>query len=324
MKRLLSLGALVGGITCIITSASAQPAPCIAGITEGMFCQDRHAKVIAARIVLPGPTSWDFESFSIPSGTIIETNGHELRLKTVDLRIQGQATIRAFDEKATPDPQPKESDGNDAPDFARGPNTGGRCQKCDARHGPKGGDGSGGKPGEPGSDASLMLVEVTRALEGQLRIKNRGGRGGRAGAGGDGAAGGDGEQGGRAKTGIVDCSSGPNYGGNGGPGGDGGRGGPGGSGGKGGTVLLRLPAASANAVEVHVEGGPGGDGGDPGKGGPGGLEGFGGRGDGLCQGKEGDRKGNIGAPGQPRNDQERQAMRGPKGPDGADGTVVRF
>ena len=108
---------------------------------------------------------------------------------------------------------------------------------------------------------------------------------------------------------LTACQDQASSGGSGGSGGDGGRGGDGG------IVLLQLPQGTQMKVEATAAGGNGGDGGEPGQGGMVGDPGFGGRGDGLCQGKEADRRG-------PPGQRGASGQSGRKGEPGRAGLVV--
>lgn len=142
-----------------------------------------------------------------------------------------------------------------------------------------GADGLPGEPGDKGMDgrnSGPVKIKANRFI-GNIEIFNYGEDGGNGGIGGNGGNGGQGGQGRPAKSGILDCRSGPGRGGAGGSGGDGGSAGSGGNGGNAGIVDLQIDKINDNSiVVVNTRGGnPGlpGSPGRPGKGGEGGREG---------------------------------------------------
>lgn len=292
----------------------------------GLECSDRNAKLAIPNttISLSRDTDLTFDTLSIAEGTIIQAGSFHFKLKVQVLNIEGQAIVRSFDPNLTLAPPPKAQTGDQGASFPPGPNTEGPCQACTGRSGGRGGDGKPGAPGIAGQNAGAVAIEISVRMSGNLLIDARGQPGGPGGDGGKGGDGGTGEQGGRARSGVVDCSSGPGFGGPGGPGGDGGVGGNGGSGGDGGVAVLRVPQSARPSISVMADEGRGGPEGSPGPGGIGGEGGYGGRGDRLCQGQEADRKGARGADGRPRNDKERASFIGQRGKPGRAGTLVEL
>lgn len=271
---------------------------------EGLPCADRQARVEFPKTVisLGQDTELEYESLTISDGTIIQTNGYSLSFSVEVLKIQGMLSIRAFDPDARESPPPPAPQGTAGMSQNPGPGTEGGCKTCSGAAGAPGEPGQNGANGRPGKDAGTIKINASRTAEGRLVIRNDGAPGGIGGRGGDGGPGGAGQQGGRARTGVFDCSSGPGSGGQGGSGGSGGSGGDGGRGGDGGIVVISVPKGTQMAIDAEAKGGIGGNGGDAARGGPGGPPGFGGRGDGLCQGKEADRmgpQGQFGANGKP-------------------------
>jgi hypothetical protein len=305
-----------------VASAKTAASACI----PGMFCSDMDGRFLVPKstVALASDTKLDFDTLSMPMGTVIQTNGFKLEIHVRSLKIVDEARIRAFDPASTPDLPPKALNGPDGHSFDRGPNTEGRCGGCAGQSGEAGSSGTIGILGTSGRSAGIVVLEVSEGIEGKLNVEDRGERGGPGGEGGDGGDGGSGEQGGRAETGTFDCHSGPGDGGSGGAAGDGGTGGKGGEGGAGGVVVLKVPKELTAQFMISVEGGPGGEGGPPGKAGNGGDSGFGGRGDGLCQGKEGDRAGVKGSPGHPNNPFEVIQMKGIQGSGGHQGTFIEL
>lgn len=283
----------------------------------GLPCSDRRARVAFPRTVisLGADTYLEYESLTISDGTVIQTNGFSLTIRSEVFRLEGTVYIRSFDPNFVSPVPAAPANGFAGASQNPGPDTEGPCQTCNGAAGLAGGAGANGVQGVSGRDAGKIQIGVTQKAEGKLVITNDGFAGGPGGPGGQGGRGGAGQQGGRARSGIIDCSSGPGVGGQGGSGGNGGSGGDGGRGGDGGVVVIQAPPGSNLEVKATVRGGVGGDGGVGGAGGLGGPPGFGGRGDRLCQGKEADRRGPPGEPGV-------AGTQGRKGEPGRSGVIV--
>lgn len=310
------------GFLAITSLLSANPASAIDNdCIPGLPCPDETGVAMfpTGLVTLDRATELTFRKLTLPDGAKVKTNGYDLILKIEDdLVIEGEALIYAFDARDHPSAPPKVSKARNGKSFNSGPNTEGPgCRGSDCV-GAAGDDGEGGVTGAIGNDgfnAGTIVVEVDGTFSGGLTIRNDGGIGGPGGPGGEGGDGGTGQQGGRGDPGLIDCSSGPGWGGNGGSGGAGGNGGAGGRGGDGGIVILRGIEERGSGIQVTVSGGQGGAGGVSGDGGNGGKPGFGGRGAGLCQGRETERMGTAGTPGAPGGS-------GPQGDSGREGRVV--
>lgn len=188
----------------------------------------------------------------------IVTNGYRLEINARS--IDSDISIRSFDSTAAP--------GRPGSPGASGVN--GDMQQA----GSSGQAGEPGGKGETGRSASEIIVRVSGQIAGSVRIANDGQIGGDGGPGGQGGPGGAGGRGAPARQGLLDCRSGPGFGGAGGDGGVGGPGGPGGDGGKAGQVEVVASSRSQGAkIEVSASGGAPGK---PGAGGKGGIAGRGG------------------------------------------------
>lgn len=216
---------------------------------------------------------------------LIVTNGNRLTLLADS--IETDLTILAYDSAASggQDGQPGNAGASGGLGSAGAP----------------GGSGQDGASGEPGSPADSITVRISGELSAKLTINNSGQPGGRGGNGGQGGPGGSGGRGKPSQTGVLDCRSGPGWGGPGGDGGDGGNGGDSGAGGDAGSVVVTAGSISTEGrVRVTALGGSSAE---PGRGGSGGLPGAGGpEGDarGLCRpaGRRGP-SGSLGSNGAP-------------------------
>lgn len=253
------------------------------------------APVSTERIVLSKDKTIDWSELRAKE---IVTNGHKLTINASD--ITSPLKIVSYQRSA--------ASGMDGE--AGNPGTNGSFMQA-GTNGSRGKDGFAGAAGER---ASEIRINVKGLLDSKLIIENSGQTGGSGGAGGRGGPGGSGGQGHPAKSGIIDCNSGPGRGAQGGDGGNGGTGGSGGSGGDGGLVKISVKELGANgAIKVVSNGGiggfpgTGGDGGIPGAGGPEGNTG------GLCS--SAGRQGPTGIAGQ-------SGASGLQGGNGSDGKIV--
>ncbi len=230
----------------------------------------------------------------------------EIRAKTVEL--QGNVTIRAFNEndRGLDDHHVGDAGANGA-NGVQGSGDGGGGSA-----GQVGSQGGQGQPGGDGKGAKRVRLYVeSLAGTGKLTIANKGMPGGKGGEGGKGGTGGCGGKG-ADRTG----SNGPGNGGRGGDGGVGGVGGTGGTGGVGGNIEITLalcPAIKNHRIELVANGGSGGLGGIGGTGGAGGCRGEGGGG-GLG--------GGGGTPSEPGTSHEND--RGQTGTQGSNGNPGRL
>lgn len=178
--------------------------------------------------------------------------------------------------------------------------------------GARGTDGLSGANGESGLATGAVAIEAA-VFEGRLRVSVSGGAGGNGGRGGNGGNGGNRSRGEASQPGVVDCASGPGWGGRGGDGGAAGRGGDGGPGGSAATVSFRIKDSFSGLIEASAKGGAGGRGGlagSPGQGGAGGPEG---EARGLC--RSAGRTGANGTTGM-------TSSAGTQGQSGADGRIL--
>ncbi|MEY2487736.1 MAG: hypothetical protein QOH39_3384 [Verrucomicrobiota bacterium] len=267
--------------------------------------EHRERTVGPGRVELEAPAEWKDPIIRILGGTVITTNGNDLRLRAdKELIVEGEAKIQSYDpQKSLPAPaaKPQTPHGADIPEA-------GQCQN--GRVGNPGGDGELGATGSPGKPGGKIYISAEEAT-GSLTIIDCGMDGGPGGRGGDGGIGGTGQRGGRGKQNYAvpfrgvriptDCACGGAFGGPGGPGGNGGAGGVGGAGGNGGYVNLRIGRPNGLKVAVDVRGGLTGRPGQPGSPGEPGLGGLGGGGDGpACRdesnsrhGPNGTQRGNV-------------------------------
>ncbi|TWB62908.1 hypothetical protein FBZ94_103607 [Bradyrhizobium sacchari] len=316
--RLMPLALVI--FTC--SAPSADPQSCIPDV--GCFSAEAKVNIPKIKITFSKDAELTLDTLSLADGAIIEIGTAHLKLRVRDLKIEGRATIRTFDPGFVPQKPATAPTGEPGTSYNPGPATEGRCPACVGRPGGNGADGYAGTQGVAGQKGGYVTLQISEAMIGELSIDTRGQDGGPGGDGGNGGAGGVGEQGGRAQSGVLDCSTGPGYGGRGGAGGDGGRGGGGGNGGDGGVIVLQVPLAARPLIKATSEGGLGGEDGLPGHGGLGGEGGFGGRGDRLCQGREIDRKGERGVDGRPSPKSDILSLTHGKGLDGRPGTLIEL
>ncbi len=289
---------------------------------EGLQRKADTTKLDQDGIVLAQDRTRSYKHLLVKGNTRIVTNGHRFQLKTAgDLTIEGELIIQSFPTELLTTARPALSappKGGQGINYDFGPNTNGRCNSCNGRHGGNGAPGQDGARGLPGHAASDIEVKVGGKASGKLVILAIGGAGQNGQAGGEGGDGGSGEQGGRGTPGVVGCISGPGWGGRGGNGGIGGQGASGGSGGAGGHLAVRVQDGDALQLEACVAGGLPGVGGTNGVGGRAGSPGLGGRGSRGCQDRVDER---IGQGGRPGPTPTIQARRGNPGPDGQIMTV---
>jgi hypothetical protein len=276
------------------------------------------AKLPKGEYILSEDTTLQYDAISFEDGTVVTTAGHDFDLTVRQaLTIDGTLTIRSFAPSDKPSKPASISKASDGRSYDRGPATEGATAAAD---GENGSSAAPGLSGMKGFDAGIVMLrfDANASVTGKLIVRNLGGEGGTGGDGGQGGNGGNGQQGGRGKDGPFDCASGPGTGGRGGNGGNGGPGGQGGPGGRGGLIVLQSTSSVTSSwlatVEMDISGGPGGQQGGGGAGGLAGLPGYGGRGSHHCQGKEADRMGAPGVPGQQdNNSQVPPSLEGPKG-----------
>lgn len=317
-----ALAVLILSMLLSLEATTANAENCIPGV--GCFPADAQVSIPKMTITFSKDADLTLDTLSIADGTIVELGSVHLKLKVRNLDIGGQAVIRTFDPHFVPKKTLPAVSGGPGESYNPGPGTEGQCSACVGRPGGRGVDGQPGSPGVSGQKGGFVAIQILSRMSGQLSVETRGQNGGPGGDGGAGGHGGTGEQGGRARSGLLDCSTGPGYGGRGGAGGDGGKGGSGGSGGDGGVVVLQVPPTVRPSISVAVEGGLGGDGGAPGQGGAGGDGGFGGRGDHLCQGGEIERRGERGVDGRPSPSSDITSWTGPNGSPGRPGTLIEL
>jgi hypothetical protein len=304
---------------CTVLILAFAPAPALAqqqGLRQPDWPSGPAAQLPKAEYLLQEDTKLVYDALTFAGGTVITTHGHDLDLHIrQSLAITGSLLIRAYgpaDLPIEPEPVNKAEKGTSHDPGAGSEGAGPGNQGAD---GGTGASGHAGNPGLPGKDAGIITLnfDANAAASGSLVIENQGGRGGQGGNGGEGGDGGDGQQGGRGEDGPFDCASGPGQGGRGGDGGTGGPGGKGGTGGQGGIVILFTNSANVatwlDRSNISAKGGDQGDAGQGGIGGQPGRPGFGGRGSHHCQGKEADRMGGQGQPGQTSAQADSQAIR---------------
>lgn len=320
---------LYGALKCLFFSnllffaaRTANAESCLPGV--GCFSEDAKVSVPKMTIIFSKDADLTFDTLSLADGTIFEIGGLHLKLKVRNLDIGGRAVVRTFAPTVVANKPPTPPPVGQGASYDPGPATGGNCAACVGRPGGNGTEGRPGATGVAGQTGGYVAIQILNSMSGELLVDARGQYGGLGGDGGDGGPGGTGEQGGRAQSGLLDCSTGPGYGGRGGAGGDGGKGGDGGNGGDGGIVVLQVPQTVRQAISVMVDGGPGGEGGAPGRGGSGGAGGAGGRGDRLCQGRETERKGERGVDGRPSPSSDIMSLKGAKGSKGRPGTLIEL
>lgn len=215
------------------------------------------------KISLTSSTEWNYPSDVIRLRGTVVTNGKALAIRAEKL-ISEDARVVAFES-----PVVGASGRNGADGAAGGAGTGA------GEAGARGTEGQSGGNGEPGVASGPVAIEAT-TFEGRLSVLASGGDGGDGGRGGNGGNGGNGARGEASRPGVIDCASGPGWGGRGGDGGAAGRGGDGGPGGSAATVSFRIKESFSGSIEALAKGAAGGRAGlagSPGQRGVGGPEG---------------------------------------------------
>ncbi len=215
------------------------------------------------KISLTTPTEWSYPGDVVRVKGTVVTNGKPLAITAAKL-IAEDANLVASESPLVA------ASGQDGADGLLG-----RAGAGAGEGGTRGTDGQSGLNVDPVLATGTIFIEAA-AFEVRLRVSVSGGAGGNGGRGGNGGNGGSGARGEASRPGVVDCSSGPGWGGRGGDGGAAGRGGDGGAGGSAATISLRIKSSFSGSIEASAKSGAGGRGGlagSPGQGGAGGPEG---------------------------------------------------